>query len=123
MFSCTMLSAARADDQDRRELPVTKQLEKCSVGNIKQLHTLGGAFLAGQPTKEDLKLAKEQGLKTVISLREKGEVDWDEEAMVKSLGLEYVHLPFKTAETLTDDVFDQARKLLNDKSKRPILLH
>jgi len=94
-----------------------------TLGNIKQIHALGGVFLAGQPNPDDLKLAKEKGLKTVINLREKGEIDWDEEAAVKSLGLEYVHLPFKSPETLTDDIFDRARKLLSDQSKHPVLLH
>lgn len=122
-----MLFASRffvlADEKDRKDLPQTKQLEKCPLGNVKQIHTLGGVFLAGQPNPDDLKLAKGKGLKTVINLREKGEIDWDEEAAIKSLGLEYVHLPFKSAETLTDDLFDRARKLLGDKSKHPVLLH
>jgi protein tyrosine phosphatase (PTP) superfamily phosphohydrolase (DUF442 family) len=116
-------TTAIGDDKKKEDLPVTKQLEKCTLGNIKQIHALGGTFLAGQPTPADFKLAKEKGLKTVINLREKGEVDWDEEAAVKELGLEYVHLPFKSAEGLTDDIFDRARKLLSDKRKQPILLH
>jgi protein tyrosine phosphatase (PTP) superfamily phosphohydrolase (DUF442 family) len=99
------------------------KLEKCELGSINRIHSLGGVFLAGQPKPEELKLAKEKGVKTVISLRERNEIDWDEEAAVKNAGMEFVHLPFRSAETLTDDIFDRARNLLSDKSKQPILLH
>jgi protein tyrosine phosphatase (PTP) superfamily phosphohydrolase (DUF442 family) len=99
------------------------KLEKCELGSINRIHSLGGVFLAGQPKPEELKLAKEKGVKTVISLRGRNEIDWDEEAAVKNAGMEFVHLPFRSAETLTDDIFDRARNLLSDKSKQPILLH
>jgi hypothetical protein len=52
----------------------------------------------------------------------KDEINWDEAAAAKELGIEYIHLPF-TAETLTDDIFDQARKVFKDKSKRPLMMH
>jgi DSP-PTPase phosphatase fused to NAD+ Kinase len=103
--------------------PESKKLKKCELGSVNRIHRLGGVFLAGQPTPEDLKHAKDKGLKTVLNLREKGETDWDEEQAVKKLGLEYVHLPFKSAETLTDETFEKARKLLSDKGKQPILLN
>ena len=101
----------------------TAKLEKCELGSISRIHSLGGVFLAGQPRPDDLKIAKEKGVKTVISLRESNEIDWDEEAAVKNAGMEYVHLPFRSAETLSDEIFDKARELLRDQSKHPILLH
>ncbi len=36
--------------------------------------------------------------------RPKDELDWDEEALVKKLGMEYHNLPFKSPAGLTDEV-------------------
>jgi protein tyrosine phosphatase (PTP) superfamily phosphohydrolase (DUF442 family) len=37
--------------------------------------------------------------------------------------MEYFNFPFKTPTQLSDEIFDAARKVLNDQSKKPILLH
>lgn len=102
----------------------TEVLEPYSCGTIERLHTLGGVFLASQPAVVDFEQAKSNGVKTVIDLREAGEVEeFDEPKVVRALGLEYYNLGFKTPESLTDSVFDRARALLRDESKKPILLH
>lgn len=110
---------ARSDDKDDKR----DKLEPFQCGKIARLHTLGGLFLASQPEKADFTHAKEAGIKTVLNLRQSDEMDWDEGELVKSLGMEYVHLPFRAPATLTDEVFNQARKLLADKEKRPMLVH
>ncbi|MEX2187479.1 MAG: protein tyrosine phosphatase family protein [Pirellulales bacterium] len=109
-------AAAKAGDEEEK-------LEPYQCGKVQRLHTLGGVFLASQPAKEDFTHAKEGGIKTVLNLREKDEMDWDEGELVKSLGMEYVNVPFKSPSTLTDEVFDKTRKLFGDKEKRPLLVH
>jgi uncharacterized protein (TIGR01244 family) len=106
-----------------KDLPKSEKLEPYKCGKVERLHTFGGIFLASQPTPEDFKLAKEGGIKTVINLREKEEIEWDEEALVKKLGMEYYHLPFKSPAGLTDEVFAKARQILTNKDRQPILLH
>jgi uncharacterized protein (TIGR01244 family) len=101
----------------------TDRLEPYQCGTVQKLHTLGGVFLASQPQPADFEQAREGGIKTVINLRKKDELDWDEEAKVKELGLEYHQVPFKAPTELTDQVFDEVRSLLNDPEKKPILLH
>lgn len=114
-----------ADDESTPAKNADKQekLAPLQCGKIARLHTLGGLFLASQPDKADFTHAKEAGIKTVLNLRQSDEMDWDEGELVRSLGMEYVHLPFRAPATLTDEVFDQARKLLADKEKRPLLVH
>lgn len=107
---------------DHRPL-VTEKLEPYACGQVERVYTLGGVFLASQPTADDFLQAKEGGIKTVINLRHPDEVDWDEAALVKGLGMEYHNLPFKAPDELTDQVFDQARKLLAQEEKRPLLMH
>jgi protein tyrosine phosphatase (PTP) superfamily phosphohydrolase (DUF442 family) len=114
---CCLPSAGRAEDK------LDEKVQKCELGGIKQIHRLGDIYLAGQPTKDDLKIAKDKGLKTIVSVRGKNEIEWDEAAAAKELGIEYVHLPFTSADTLTDAIFADARKVLRDKSKRPLMMH
>jgi uncharacterized protein (TIGR01244 family) len=95
--------------------------EKC--GNVKNLHVLGKLYFAGQPAKEDFPKLKQLGVKTVVNLREAEELKFDEAAVLRKLGLEYHHIPFSGAETLTDKVFEQTRRLFKDESKHPMLVH
>jgi len=99
-------------------------LEPAELGGIDNLHVFGGKiYLAGQPSPEDLQLAKEKGIKTIVNLRTDREIDWDEPAQTKKAGLEYCPLTVDGAEGFTDEVFDEARKLFQDASKHPILVH
>jgi uncharacterized protein (TIGR01244 family) len=99
------------------------KLEACKIGKAQPSHRLGNLYLAGQPKVEDFQHAKEQGIKTVLNLRKKEELAWDEEAAVKKLELTYINLPFASPAELKDDVFEQARKILRDKERQPVLLH
>jgi uncharacterized protein (TIGR01244 family) len=99
------------------------KLEACKIGTTSPAHRLGKLYLAGQPQVEDLQVAKEQGIKTVLNLRKKEELTWDEEAAVKKLGLNYINLPIGGPADLKDEVFEQARKILGDKERQPVLLH
>ncbi len=127
VFALSMSSVPSALERQQKnkdkDLPKAQKLEPYKCGKVERLHTYGGIFLASQPQTDDFKLAKEGGIQTVINLREKDELDWDEEALVKQLGMEYHHLPFKSPAGLTDEIFAKARQVLNNKDKRPILLH
>ncbi len=101
----------------------TEKLESYPLGATPNVHVYSGVLLAGQPSKEDLKLAKDIGVKAVVSLRDKGELSWDEEAEVKGLGLDYQNVPIKGPEALNDETFDKVRALLKNSSNRPLLLH
>ncbi len=53
-----------------------------------------GIITAGQPTAAQLEAAQAQGVKTVVNLRPDGEMkDFDEAALVKETGMNYVHIP------------------------------
>lgn len=59
----------------------------------------GRVFIGGQPDSSALRAAADRGITCVINLRTPAEMDdrkrvpFDEAALVRSLGLEYVHLP------------------------------
>jgi uncharacterized protein (TIGR01244 family) len=82
-----------------------------------------GLATAGQPTPEALRKLKEQGFKTVISLRADSEPGVkEEEAIVKGQGLEYVSVPVTPA-SFSQQQVDQVAKVLDDPEAGPILFH
>src|SRR4051812_34098232 len=56
-------------------------------------------FIGGQPTEKALREMKAQGVTTVVNLRTPPEmqtaVHFDEEALVKELGMRYVYIPMR----------------------------
>lgn len=55
-------------------------------------------FIAGQPTEKALRDLKARGVTTVINLRmpeEMAQIGFDEAALIKELGMTYVHLPMR----------------------------
>ena len=129
LSSLTLLAAACASSapeqgtaQDAASVGTGEKLEAATCGSIKQVHALGGIYLAGQPSPADLELARQDGVRTVISLRHASEIEFDERAVAEGLGLTYVSLPWNAPAELTDEVFARARELLRT-AERPILLH
>lgn len=98
-------------------------LKKHAIGNIHPLHVWGDIYLAGQPTPEDLARLQALGIKTIINLRRSQETPWDEAALVKRLGMRYVHAPFQGPRELKPEVFDQVLQVLRDRRQRPLMLH
>ena len=100
-----------------------KKLEPAKCGAVKQLHVLDDIFLAGQPSAADFAEFKKRGVKSVLNVRTKEELDFDEAKTLKDLGLSYHHIPIAGPNALTDENFDKIRKLLNTKEERPLLFH
>jgi len=60
-------------------------------------------FIGGQPTERALREMKARGVTTVVNLRspeEMARIGFDEAALVKELGMTYVHLPMRGNEAL-----------------------
>ena len=84
----------------------------------------GGVYFGGQPTAEALRAAPERGVKMVVNLRSEPEVaalDFDEAALVRELGMEYVALPV-TPSTLGPQHADGLKDVLS-RTTGPILIH
>jgi len=50
-------------------------------------------FSSGQPSKDQIRSLAQDGIDTIINLRPKEEMNWDEAAFVTSLDINYVELP------------------------------
>jgi rhodanese-related sulfurtransferase len=81
-------------------------------------------LLAGQPSEEALRALAQDGLQLVIDLRRpEEERGFDEPALARELGVEYVNPGFAGPETLTDGTFDAVRDLLTAHGEEKVLLH
>jgi len=106
-----------------RQIPPGAQLETRTIGAVARVHGIGDLYLASQPTAADLELAKQQGIKTVINLRPAAEQpEFDEEGLVRGLGLEYVHVPIAGVGGFDDATITRAREALSS-AEGPVLLH
>ena len=92
-------------------------IEPASLGETKNVHQSGNLFFAGQFSPQDIESIAAARIGRVITLRTEGEIDWDEEAAIKRAGIKFIEVPFRSPESLTDEVFDQIRELLSDPSE------
>ena len=115
--------AATKAAASKKKTPKKEALVKKQLGEMRPVHALGDIYLTGQPSTEDLTLMKQQGIKTVITLRKADEVSWDEATAVEQLGMKFVQVPFRQPEELKANIFDDVLKVLRDKKRGPTVLH
>jgi uncharacterized protein (TIGR01244 family) len=112
-----LAQTAYGQDAGTTESQEPDQITSTTLGNTKNVHQAGNLFFAGQFTPEDMEKLAEQKITRVITLRTDGEVKWDEEAALEAANMQCIKVPFRAPETLTDEVFDEIRTLLRDKSQ------
>ncbi len=102
---------------------VTERLEPIENTSLERVHTMGGIWLACQPTEAELIALRDGGLATIVDLRAPNEDrGFDEELRARELGLNYISLPITDPNLLSDSVFDQGRELF-ERGSRPMLVH
>lgn len=99
-----------------------QELERAELGSTANVHRLGDLWFGGQFAAKDVPVLDGAGIRRVITLRQEGELEWDERAALEAAGIEFVALGFRSPETLTDELFDRLRALLSQEGV-PTLLH
>ncbi len=97
-------------------------VEPAELGQAKNVHRAGSLWFAGQFEQADIEVLKAAGIARVISVRTDGEVPWDERGLVEGAGLDFVNVPFRDPELLSDAIFGEIRALLRQQ-EGPTLLH
>lgn len=118
VFPLLLAPAVLADNATK-----TPKLEAAELGSTRNVHSFGKTLLCGQPAAEDFAEAKRRGIETIITLRQPGEVEWDEADVVNRLGLQFHRFGFGAPDTLTNSVFDGALRILADSQQQPVMLH
>jgi len=80
-----------------------------------------GFYRGGQPVGGGFSFLKQQGIKTVINLREEN----DEESIVRGLGMNYIHLPMTVSvnSRIPDAAVQKYFKIMNDPANFPVFIH
>ncbi len=131
LSSCSEPKVSKTEGQTSAKNTATeeteeiKPIEAVSLDGMKRVFLSRGVLLGSQPDEAALKSAnKDYGVRAVINLRTPPEMkSFAEEDIVKSLGMSYNHIPFGMASSLTDEVFEQARKVLRDNRDGKALMH
>ncbi len=134
LSSCSEPKVTKAEDQtpakskeaqEAQETKEVKPIEAVTLDGMKRVFLSRGVLLGSQPNEAALKSAgKDHGVKAVINLRTPPEMkSFAEEEIVKGLGMTYNHIPFGMASSLTDEVFEKARKVLRDNRDGMALMH
>ena len=116
-----MIAAACATEAE--DTQGAGRLEAMQARKAAKFHHIDGYYLTSQPSAEEFRGARDSmGVKAVLNLRFPEESP-GEEQIVRDLGLRYENVPFRSPETLSDRVFEDARKILRTHDESPILMH
>lgn len=115
------LSVGTLSAQDEFDSKRAPEVFAMDMGEAKNVHRSGNLIFSGQFSPNDIQTMKLLGIERVITLRNLGEVDFDEPKSVRDADLEFHRVPFASGESLTDDVFVKVRDLLRDDSQKTLL--
>jgi protein tyrosine phosphatase (PTP) superfamily phosphohydrolase (DUF442 family) len=92
-------------------------------GVVNACQVLPTVVTGGQPMPSHLEALKEAGGGIILDIRDPMEPrPFDEPAMVRRLGMEYVNVPV-VAGRLNDGQLDKIRQTLRDAGERPVFFH
>lgn len=80
-------------------------------------------YRGAQPTEQGFKNLAKLGIKTVVDLRQPGDLSWNEEEIVRAAGMEYVTVPMNGMETPSNEKVVKVLALLEDASTGPVFVH
>lgn len=96
-------------------------IEQAEILNLRNPEA--NVYASGQPTEEQLQVLANSGVKHIISLRPSSEIDWDEAAKVKALGMEFHNIPVSGAGDVTSENAKKLDELLSSLNGQPTLVH
>ena len=124
LLGASACTAAESNPEEPAAGFASEVVVPARLGSIERLHQQGGVLLASQPTAADFREAQQNGVKTVINLRQPGETgDVDSVEAIESLGLAYYAFGFRAPESLTDQMLDDVRVVLDSPDARPVLMY
>ena len=98
-------------------------LNKIKLGDTKNVTQFGSIYLAGQFEKDDIAELKKADINLVITLRTDGEVKWDEKSAIEKEGIQFLAIPFRSPDSLNDEVFNKVRAAFKNNANKKVMLH
>ena len=125
LAAAALILTAPAFAQDAVKFP--EKLDATGYQSV--LADAGPVYISGQPSEQAVRDLKAKGVKTIINLRTQGEVDnrkqvpFDEAAVAKEVGLNYVHVPLGGPDTpYTPEALEKVADAIA-KADGDVLLH
>lgn len=118
LITLSMLSGCTTHQATSSE---TTKAEVALPASIK--HVENGLYSASQPSPAELRELQTLGVKTVISLRNPAETDWDEAALVSELGMKFINLPVAGAAGINEENARTLARLIEKHDEEPLLVH
>lgn len=126
LVACSQTPEDRAADAGSASLAATVSIPDpvpCQIEGMENCAKTGDVLIGSQPTESALETLAAQGYKTIVSTRAEGEIDWDEQAKVESLGMTFVRIPMPSPVTeITDDQVALLDDVLSG-GAGPVVLH
>ena len=125
LCSLFAVSCSEPDDTapDAAETPATPAPETVAIDGMRNVVRVGNITVGAQPSPEGLAQAAELGYTVVVSNRAAGEIDWDERAVLDSLGIEFISMPMPgPVNEITDAQVDQFDRVVSVPGAN-VLLH
>ena len=92
-------------------------------GQAKNVTNLKHLYFSGQPDEATLATASENGVTTVINLREPSEMSWDEQAAVEAAGMKYINIPVVRGQEFDAATMSAITEAVQAQDGEPVLLH
>jgi uncharacterized protein (TIGR01244 family) len=120
MEQCCRIESSANPEKNSRRISMSVQIEE--VFNFLKLSDR--LTTAGQPTEAQFPAIAQAGYQVVINLAMPDSTNAipHEAAIVKSLGMEYVHIPVIWTEPTLDDL-DRFFNILNTNAEKPVFVH
>jgi len=95
----------------------------CDIPGLQNCRQSGDVVFSAQPSPAALQQLKNQGFTTIVSTRGLAELDWDERAVVESLGMRFVQIPMENPVTGITDAQVTALDSVLTAQQGPVALH
>lgn len=92
-----------------------------TIKNFKQVEP--NIYSAGQPSETEIKQLAEAGIKVIINLRPQAEMNFDEQGLVESLGMQYISIPVAGADEVSADKAERLANAIKGLEGQPIVVH
>ena len=123
MVAVALVAAGPACSGPKRSAAIPEPVGR-EIDGLGNARAVGEDLLFGaQPTPEALAALAAQGYRTVLTTRGDGELEWDERALVDSLGMRFVSIPMPNPLSEIPDAWVEQFDALMRDAGRPMLLH
>ncbi len=104
-----------------RAVQISEPVTWGAARNVVQADNL---FIAGQPDRQGLQMARDAGIDLVVNMRMPNEMNWDEKSVVEGLGMRYLNIPISGSGPAFDpEMIESLHELVTAHPDQKILMH